>query len=331
MSTATGESSLPPRRLGPHGPTVSALGYGAMGLSGVYGAANDAESTALLRQLLDHGVTFLDTADVYGDGHNERLIGRAISGRRDEAFLATKFGADQPRGGGSPAYVRSAVEASLRRLGTDHIDLYYLHRVDPDTPIEDTAGVLGELVHEGKVGHIGLSEVQPDTLRRAHRTHPVTAVQQEYSLFTREPETHLLPAMRELGVGMVPYSPLGRGVLSGRFRQPADVENLQQRSERYPRFAEANLRHNLTLVERLRDRAEQLGRTPAQLALGWLLAQGDDIVPIPGSRRLGNVTANLEAVREPLAASVVAELSDLFPVGIAAGERYSPALGARIE
>lgn len=302
-----------------------------MGLSGVYGTADDAESTSLLRGLLDLGVTFLDTADVYGEGHNERLIGSAIAGRRDEVFLATKFGADQPSGGGRPEYVREAVEASLRRLGTDHIELYYLHRIDPDTPVEETAGALGELVRDGKISHIGLSEVHPDTVRRAHDVHPVTAVQQEYSLFTREPETRLLPVMRELGVGMVPYSPLGRGVLAGSFHQPEDVENLRQRSERYPRFAAENLRHNLTLVDRLRERAEQLDRTPAQLALGWLLAQGDDIVPIPGSRRLTNVTANVEAALHPLEPTVVAELSDLFPIGAAAGDRYAPELGARIE
>lgn len=319
------------RRLGPTGPEVSALGYGAMGLSGVYGTADDAESETLIRSLLDVGVTLLDTADVYGSGHNERLIGGAIAGRRDEVFLATKFGADQPSGGGRPEYVRRAAEASLRRLGTDHIDLYYLHRVDPDTPVEDTAGALAELVSDGKVRHIGLSEVNPDTLRRAHGVHPVTALQQEYSLFTREPETRLLPVMRELGVGIVPYSPLGRGVLTGSFRTARDVENLQQRQERYPRFAEENLRHNLTLVDRLRERAEQLGRTPAQLALGWLLAQGDDVVPIPGSRRLANVTANIDAALRPLEPSVVAELSELFPVGAAAGDRYAPELGARIE
>lgn len=331
MSDESAQPALPSRRLGSKGPAVSALGYGAMGLSGVYGTADDAESERLIRGLLDLGVTFIDTADVYGEGHNERLIGNAIGGRRDEVFLATKFGADQPSGGGRPEYVRRAVEASLRRLGTEHIDLYYLHRVDPDTPVEDTAGALGELVGSGKVRHIGLSEVRPETLRRAHAVHPVTALQQEYSLFTREPETRLLPVMRELGVGMVPYSPLGRGVLSGGFRDTGDVENLQQRRERYPRFAEENLRHNLTLVDRLRERAGQLGRTPAQLALGWLLAQGEDVVPIPGSRRLGNVTANVDAALRPLGPSVVTELSELFPIGAAAGDRYAPELGARIE
>lgn len=331
MSPVDADSPLPVRRLGPRGPEVSAIGYGAMGLSGVYGAADDVESADLIRRLLDIGVTFLDTADVYGDGHNERLIGNAVTGRRDEVFLATKFGADRASGGGRPDYVRHAVDASLRRLGTDHIDLSYLHRVDPDTPIEETVGALGELVEQGKVRHIGLSEVSPETLRRAHGVHPVTAVQQEYSLFTREPESRLLPVMRELGVGMVPYSPLGRGVLSGAIAAPGEVENLQQRRERYPRFAEENLRHNLTLVDRLRERARQLDRTPAQLALGWLLAQGQDVVPIPGSRRLANVTANLEAARHPLDPSVVAELSDLFPVGAAVGERYAPELAARIE
>ncbi|WP_374727590.1 aldo/keto reductase [Haloactinomyces albus] len=322
---------MPTRHLGRKGPEVSAVGYGAMGLSGVYGQADDAESTELLRHLLDIGLTFLDTADVYGDGHNERLIGSTIAGRRDEVFLATKFGAGSDTGRGRPEYVRKAIDASLGRLGTDHVDLYYLHRVDPTTPIEDTVGALGELVQAGKVRHVGLSEVNADTLRRAHGIHPITAVQQEYSLFTREPETRLLPALRELGVGLVAYSPLGRGVLTGGFREAAQVENLQQRQQRYPRFAEENLQQNLTLVDRLRQRADELGRTPAQLALGWLLAQGEDIVPIPGSRRMANVLANAEAAREPLDASVVDELTELFPVGAAAGDRYAPELSARLE
>ncbi|MBA8824473.1 aryl-alcohol dehydrogenase-like predicted oxidoreductase [Saccharopolyspora lacisalsi] len=331
MSAVSPDSQMPLRRLGEQGPEVSALGYGAMGLSGVYGEADDAESARLLRHLLDIGLTFVDTADVYGQGHNERLIGDAIAGRRDEAFLATKFGAGQETGLGRPEYVRKAIDASLERLGADHVDLYYLHRVDPTTPIEETVGALGELVEAGKLRHIGLSEVAPGTLRRAHRTYPVTAVQQEYSLFTREPEEHLLPTMRELGVGLVPYSPLGRGVLTGGFRDAAQVENLQQRQQRYPRFAEQNLQRNLTLVDRLRQRADALGRTPAQLALGWLLAQGEDIVPIPGSRRPVNVEANIEAVRHPLDASVVTELSELFPVGAAAGDRYAPEFSARLE
>ncbi|RCW45979.1 aryl-alcohol dehydrogenase-like predicted oxidoreductase [Halopolyspora algeriensis] len=331
MSAASSASPLPTRHLGTKGPEVSAIGYGAMGLSGVYGPADDAESTELLRHLLDTGLTFLDTADVYGDGHNERLIARAIAGRRDEVFLATKFGAGSDTGRGRPEYVRTAIEASLGRLETDRVDLYYLHRVDPTTPIEDTVGALGELVQEGKVRHIGLSEVSAETLRRAHATYPVTAVQQEYSLFTREPETRLLPTLRELGVGLVAYSPLGRGVLGGGIRDAEQVENLQQRRQRYPRFSEENLRRNLTLVERLRQRAEELGRTPAQLALGWLLAQGEDVVPIPGSRKLGNVMANVEAARRPLEDSVVAELAELFPVGAAAGDRYAPELSARLE
>lgn len=331
MSAVNPAFSLPTRRLGRNGPEVSALGYGAMGLSGVYGQADDTESTELLRHLLDIGLTFIDTADVYGDGHNERLIGHAIGDRRDEVFLATKFGAGSDTGRGRPEYVRQAIDASLGRLGTDRVDLYYLHRVDPATPIEDTVGALGELVQAGKVRHIGLSEVNADTLRRAHGTHPVTAVQQEYSLFTREPESRLLPALRELGVGLVAYSPLGRGVLTGGIRDAAQVENFQQRQERYPRFAEENLRRNLTLVDRLRQRADDLGRTPAQLALGWLLAQGEDVVPIPGSRRTANVAANVEAAREPLDASVVEELAELFPVGAAAGDRYAPELSARLE
>ncbi len=329
--TSHAGTPVPARRLGAHGPEVSAIGYGAMGLSGVYGQADDAESRDLLTRLLDLGVTFLDTADVYGDGHNERLIGSALGSRRDEVFLATKFGAGSDSGRGRPEYVRTAIDASLSRLGTDRIDVYYLHRVDPATPIEDTVGALGELVRTGKVRHIGLSEVSARTLRRAHAVHPITAVQQEYSLFTREPETRLLPVLRELGVGLVAYSPLGRGVLTGGIRDAGEVENLEQRRQRYPRFAEENLRRNLTLVERLRERADELGRTPADLALGWLLAQGEDVVPIPGSRRFANVEANVHAAREPLPARVVEELSELFPVGAAAGDRYAPELAARLE
>ncbi|PKW17174.1 aldo/keto reductase [Saccharopolyspora spinosa] len=325
------QPSLPHRRLGRSGPLVSAIGYGAMGLSGVYGAADDAESARLLNQLLDLGVDFLDTADVYGEGHNEELISGLLAKRRDEVVLATKFGADKDIGGGRPEYVRQAVEASLARLGTDHIDLYYLHRLDPATPIEETVGAMAELVQAGKVRHLGLSEISAETLRRAHSVHPIAAVQQEYSLFTRDPEAELLPALRELGVALVAYSPLGRGVLTGAFSSVSDVENLEMRKKRYPRFEEESLRRNIELTQPLRERAEALGLTPAQLALAWLLAQGEDVVPIPGSRRIERVQANIHAATTELDPAVVAELSVLFLPGAAAGERYTPAGMARLD
>lgn len=318
-------SDTPPRRrLGRNGPEVSAIGYGAMGLSGVYGTADDAESAKLLNELLDLGVNFLDTADVYGDGHNEQLISGLLADRRDEVVLATKFGANKETGGGKPEYVRQAVDASLSRLGTDHIDLYYLHRLDRTTPIEDTVGAMAELVAEGKIGHIGLSEISAATLRRAHQVHPITAVQQEYSLFTRDPEAELLPATRELGVSLVAYSPLGRGVLTGSFTNASDVENLEVRKKRYPRFQEESLQRNIELTRPLREHADRLGITPAQLALAWLLARGEDVLPIPGSRRIARVEANVQAAHVTLSPELVAELSEQFPPGTAAGERYHP-------
>ncbi|MQA96094.1 MAG: aldo/keto reductase [Streptosporangiales bacterium] len=321
---------LPQRRIGSGGPEVGVLGYGAMGLSGVYGAADDAESTRLLRRLLDLGVTHIDTADAYGDGHNERLVGAAIAERRDEVVLATKFGA-QREGLGRPEYVREAIDASLGRLGLDHVDLYYLHRLDPTTPIEDTVGAMAELVAAGKVRHIGLSEISAATLRRAHAVHPIAAVQQEYSLFTRDPEESLLPAMRELGVVLVAYSPLGRGVLTGTFRRPEDIPEGDARRSRYPRFTGANLEHNLGLLERLDALAAETGRTPAQLALGWVMAQGDDVIPIPGTRRMSNLEANLAVVREPLAPDVVRRLGELFPPGVAVGDRYNERMMRRLD
>ncbi|GAA2352779.1 aldo/keto reductase [Saccharopolyspora halophila] len=322
----------PPRRgLGSDGPEVSAIGYGAMGLSGVYGAADDAESERLLNELLDLGVNFLDTADVYGDGHNEKLISGPLRERRDEVVLATKFGANKETGGGKPEYVRQAVEASLSRLGTEHIDLYYLHRLDRTTPIEDTVGAMAELVAEGKIGHIGLSEISAATLRRAHAVHPISAVQQEYSLFTRDLEAEVLPAIRELGASLVAYSPLGRGVLTGAFNAVSDVENLEVRKQRYPRFQEESLQRNIELTRPLRERADELGITPAQLALAWLLAQGEEILPIPGSRRIERVRANIQAANVQLSPELVAELSDQFPPGAAAGDRYHPEGMARLD
>lgn len=331
MVSANAEETVPavPRReLG--GLEVSAVGYGAMGLSGVYGEADDEQSLPTLHQLLDHGVDFIDTADVYGAGHNEELIGRLLAERRREVVLATKFGGGREMGLGRPEYVRQAIDASLSRLGTDHVDLYYLHRLDPTTPIEDTVGAMRELVVAGKVRHLGLSEVSAATLRRAHAVHPITAVQQEYSLFTREPERELLPAMRELGVGLVAYSPLGRGVLTG-LSSVAEVENLETRQQRYPRFEEESLRRNIELTRPLRQRAEELGLAPAQLALAWVLAQGEDVVPIPGSRRIANVTSNVRAAATPVDESAIAELSTAFPPGTAAGQRYPDAGMARVE
>lgn len=315
------ESGLSRRRLGLRGPEVGALGYGAMGLSGVYGAADDDASVALVHHALDAGITHIDTADVYGDGHNERLVGRAIAGRRDEVVLATKFGA-QRDGLGTAGYVRQAIDASLGRLGVDHVDVYYLHRVDKSRPIEETVGAMAELVAAGKVRHIGLSEVTADTLRRAHVVHPITVVQQEYSLFSRELEAEVLPAMRELGVGLVAYSPLGRGALTGAFRTPTDLPADDARRTRYPRFAGENLERNLGLVDRLRLLAEKYGTTPSGLALGWVMSRGEDIVPIPGTRRVANLDANLAAAH-PLDDDLVAELSALFPPGVAVGERYN--------
>lgn len=328
---AADTTNPPRRRLGRNGPLVSAIGYGAMGLSGVYGAADDTESARLLEQMLDDGLNFLDTADVYGQGHNEKLISRVLTGRREEVVLATKFGADKEVGGGRPEYVRSAVDASLSRLGTDHIDLYYLHRLDRSTPIEDTVGTMAELVAEGKISHVGLSEVSAETLRRADAVHPIAALQQEYSLFTRDPEAALLPAMRELGVSLVAYSPLGRGVLTGAFSAASDVENLDERAKRYPRFEAASLQRNIELTRPLREHAGRLRLTAAQLALAWLLAQGEDIVPIPGSRRLERVRDNIRAATAELDPALVAELSDQFPPGAAAGERYHPSGMARLD
>ncbi|MCA1185279.1 MULTISPECIES: aldo/keto reductase [unclassified Saccharopolyspora] len=322
--TVARRDDIPQHRLGAGGPAVSALGYGAMGLSGVYGAADDAESERLIHHLVEAGITLIDTADVYGNGHNEQLIGRALSGGlRDRVVLATKTGAGGGEGLGRPERIHQAIDSSLKRLGTDRIDLYYLHRVDPSTPIEDSVGAIAEAVQQGKVGHIGISEVSADTLRRAHSVHPIAVTQEEYSLFTRDVEAELLPAARELGVGLVAYSPLGRGVLGGSIRSAADVENLEGRQARYPRFAADALEQNLSRVDRLRARAEELGTTPAALALGWLIAQGEDVVPIPGTRRAANLDANLEAARLVLPAEVVAELSEIFPPGSTAGERYT--------
>lgn len=308
---------------------VSALGLGCMGMSEFYGSTDDAESTATLRRALDMGMTFLDTADVYGNGRNEELIGRALRDRRSEFLLATKFGNVRDQDGrwlgvnGRPDYIFQACEASLRRLGFDHIDLYYQHRVDPDVPIEDTVGAMAQLVQQGKVRHIGLSEAGVTTLRRAAAVHPITALQTEYSLWAREPEAEILPACRELGIGFVAYSPLGRGFLTGRIRSLNDLESGDFRRNN-PRFQGENMQRNLAIVQRIEQIAAEKHCTPAQLALAWLLARSSDIVPIAGTRRRKYLEENAGAVNVTLAAADMARIEQAAPVGITAGERYSP-------
>ncbi len=315
------------RRLGRSGPQVSALGLGCMGMSEFYGPADEAEAVATIRRALDVGVNFLDTADMYGVGRNEELVGRAIRGRRHEVFLATKFG--NVRGGdgsflgvdGRPEYVQKCCEASLKRLGVDVIDLYYQHRVDPATPIEETVGAMARLVTAGKVRFLGLSEAAPATIRRAHAVHPITALQTEYSLWTRDVEAEVLPTCRELGIGFVPYSPLGRGFLTGAISSPDSLapEDFRRRS---PRFDQDNLRRNLAIVARVREAAQGKGCTPAQLALAWLLAQGEDLTPIPGAKRRAHLDENLGALDIQLAHEEVLRISRAIPPGMASGARY---------
>jgi aryl-alcohol dehydrogenase-like predicted oxidoreductase len=321
-------SPFPQRNLGKPGLHVSALGLGCMGMSEFYGAADEAESIATIHRALDVGMNFLDTADVYGRGQNEELVGRALRGRRDQAVLATKFGNVRDADGrfvgvnGRPEYVLQCCEASLRRLGVSHIDLYYQHRVDPDVPIEETVGAMAQLVKDGKVRYLGLSEAGVGTLRRAAAVHPVAALQTEYSLWTRDPETDgILAACRELGIGFVAYSPLGRGFLTGRFRSQNDLESGDFRRNS-PRFQSGNIERNLALVERVEKIAAERHCTPGQLALAWVLAQGDDIVPIPGTKRRSYLDENNAALTLTLTPADLLRLDQAAPPGVTAGLRY---------
>ncbi|HEY5387066.1 MAG TPA: aldo/keto reductase [Thermoleophilia bacterium] len=317
------------RTLGSQGLEVSAEGLGCMGMSEFYGPTDEAEAVATIHRALDLGVDFLDTADIYGPFTNERLVGRALAGRRHEVTLATKFGNERREDGswvgvnGRPEYVRAACEASLARLGVDHIDLYYQHRVDKTVPIEETVGAMAGLVGEGKVRYLGLSEASPATIRRAHAVHPITALQSEYSLWSRDPEQAILPAVRELGIGFVAYSPLGRGFLAGRFRSPDDLRDEGDFRSHHPRFQDDNLTRNLELLGRLEDIARDKGVTPAQLALAWVLHQGADVVPIPGTKKRRYVEENAAAATIELSDDELARLDEALPPGATAGQRYA--------
>jgi aryl-alcohol dehydrogenase-like predicted oxidoreductase len=314
------------RNLGPL--RVSALGLGCMGMSDFYAGFSEEESLAALHSAIDLGITFFDTADMYGRGANEELVGRGIRGRRDKLVIATKFGIMRGADGatlgvsGKPAYVRACCEASLKRLGVDVIDLYYQHRVDPEVPIEETVGAMAELVGEGKVRYLGLSEAAPATIRRAHKVHPIAALQTEYSLWSREPETEILPTVRELGIGFVAYSPLGRGFLTGAIKSFEDLDPTDYRRSA-PRFQGENFARNLQLVETVRQIAATKRATPAQLALAWVLAQGDDVVPIPGTKRPRYVAENIGALAISFSSADRERIDAAFPAGAAAGDRYA--------
>jgi aryl-alcohol dehydrogenase-like predicted oxidoreductase len=318
------------RALGKQGLQVSALGLGCMGMSDFYGPTDEADSVATLHRAIELGVTFLDTADMYGPFKNEELLGRALKGKRDQVIIATKFGNRRAPDGaflgvsGRPEYVREACDASLRRLGIDRIDLYYQHRVDPTVPIEETVGAMAGLVKAGKVRFLGLSEAGPATIRRAHAVHPISALQTEYSLWSRDPEDQLLPTVRELGIGFVAYSPLGRGFLTGRFKTPEDLPVGDWRRTN-PRFQGENFRRNLELVTRVGELARAQGITPAQLALAWVLSRGPDVVPIPGTRRRATLEENAGAAAVKLTPGTLARLDEVMPKGIAAGTRYPEA------
>jgi aryl-alcohol dehydrogenase-like predicted oxidoreductase len=319
-------------KLGSQGAVVSRMGLGCMGMSEFYGERNDAESSATILRALDLGITLLDTADVYGIGDNEELVGKTIAGRRDEVFLATKFAnvrkKDDPSFfavSGRPDYVKSACDASLKRLGLDHIDLYYQHRVDPQTPIEETVGAMAELVKAGKVRYLGLSEASPTTLRRAHKVHPITALQTEFSLWERHVEGDILATVRELGIGFVAYSPLGRGFLTATIDDPSKLGPKDSRTARYPRFAAGNWEKNQHLVERVKTIADRRGVKPGQLALAWVLSKGDDVVPIPGTKRRKYLEENAAAADIELTPAEVRELEAAVPASEVAGDRYAPA------
>jgi aryl-alcohol dehydrogenase-like predicted oxidoreductase len=321
---------IPRRRLGRDGPEVSAIGLGCMGMSEFYGAGDEGESIATIHEAIERGVDFLDTADMYGVGRNEELVGRAIADRRERVFLATKFGNVRGEDGsflgvcGRPDYVRSACEASLRRLGVETIDLYYQHRVDPDVAIEETVGAMAELVAAGKVRFLGLSEAAPETVRRAQAAHPIVALQTEYSLWSRDAEAELLPTVRELGIAYVAYSPLGRGFLTGQFRSPADFPDDDYRRF-HPRFTGENFERNLALVREIEAMAAAKGCSAAQLAIAWVLAQGEDVVPIPGTKRRKYLEENIGALEVRLSREELERIDQILPPGAAAGPRYHAA------